>query len=231
MNALSIANLRYRYPDGTDALREVSLEVPVGMRLALVGGNGSGKSTLLLNIAGLLDGAGDISLMGVPRTKKTMPALRRRIGYLFSQVEYQFIMPSVRLDVALSLEGLPLSDDEKRDRAAGWVARLGLADKADRYPLDLSAGEMKRAALAAILAREPELLLLDEPLNSLDRRGAAALIDILKGVDTTMVIATHRRFIVEELATHVAVLERGSVVTVCERAEALSLASVRELLL
>lgn len=231
MSALSIVNLRYRYSDGTDALRGVSLEVPAGTRLALVGGNGSGKSTLLLNIAGLLDGEGEVAVMGMRRTRKTMPEIRQRIGYLFSQVEYQFIMPSVLLDVVLSLEGFPLSDEEKKARAAGWIARLGLAGKDRSYPLDLSAGEMKRAALAAILAREPDLLLLDEPLNSLDRRGASALVEILRGIDTTMLIATHRRFIVEELATHVAVLDRGTVVTVCERPEALALDGVRELLL
>jgi energy-coupling factor transporter ATP-binding protein EcfA2 len=228
-DALVIRDLRYRFPDGKTGLNGASLQVKHGMRAALVGKNGSGKTTLLLHINGLLDGDGYIRVSGMDRNRKNIAAIRKNVGFLFSQVEYQFIMPDLINDIMLSLpEGI--APETKRAIAAEWLRKFNLEEYASYSPLDLSSGEMKRAALAGILAGKPGILLLDEPLNNLDRENSENLIRLLKGFGTTMLIATHRLLLVEKLATHVALMEKGIVTGFFEKTEALRKKEVRELL-
>lgn len=225
-----VHDLSYRYPDGRLALDSVHLQVAPSSRLVLAGPNGSGKSTLLLHLNGLLDGPGEIIIAGLPRTRKNMGAIRKRIGYLFSQVEYQFIMPDLLNDVMLSVPDVIADLEQRKHIAMGWIEKLGLEPYADRSPLDLSSGEMKRAALAGILAREPEVILMDEPLSNLDRKSSMMLIDILSSLKQTMVIATHREIIAHECATHIAFMREGRVDEVMPVTDALATPAADEVL-
>ncbi|MGV7931086.1 MAG: energy-coupling factor ABC transporter ATP-binding protein [Spirochaetota bacterium] len=228
--ALVVRDITYRYPDGRMALDGVDLELDEGMRVCLAGKNGSGKTTLFLNIDGLLDGEGFISVMGIEREAGTMTRIRRSVGFLFSQVEHQFIMNDLLNDVMLGVGEEATDIAARKDIAMEWLERFDLSRYADRNPLDLSAGEMKRAALAGVLARGPELLLLDEPLGGLDRENGEKLAAILRSLPTTMLIATHRRFMVEEVATHVAVMEEGRIMGIYEKKKALKMRNVQDLL-
>jgi cobalt/nickel transport system ATP-binding protein len=230
MTALIIKNLCYSYSEGRIALDNASIEIDAGMRVALIGKNGSGKSTLLLHIACLLDGDGYIEVMGIRRSRNTVGDIRNSIGFLFSQVEYQFIMPDLINDVMLGMTTGSMTKLEKIEKAKDWLASFDLAQYHDRSPLELSSGEMKRAALAGVMAKQPSLLLLDEPLNNLDRHNSEILINILKAQSATMLIATHNRFIVEELATHIAVMEKGRITAFHDRAHGLKMNTVSELL-
>jgi len=216
---IKIENLTYTFPDGHAALRGVNLTVEKGMRMAIAGKNGAGKSTLLLHIAGLLDGDGIIEVAGMRRNRKTISAIRNRIGFLFSQVEYQFIMPDVLNDVILGLSKASCAPDDTYTAAMEWLSRFGIAYHARRSPLDLSSGEMKRAALAGIMAGSPDILLLDEPLNNLDRENSEVLVNLLREQETTMLFSTHRAFMIDTLATHCAVMEDGCITTVLTRKE------------
>ncbi|HPV99332.1 MAG TPA: ABC transporter ATP-binding protein [Spirochaetota bacterium] len=227
---LIVRDLIYSYPDGRAALNGVNLELEQGMRLCLAGPNGSGKTTLFLNIDGLLNGKGHIEVMGVVRSAKTISGIRKMLGFLFSQVEHQFIMTDLLNDIILSVGDEAPSIAEKKKKALEWLERFDLMRYADTNPLELSAGEMKRAALAGVLARRPELLLLDEPLGGLDRENGEKLTAILRSLSTTMLIATHRRFMVEEVATHVAVMEKGRITGMYDKKKALNMSKVRELL-
>ncbi|MBP7604150.1 MAG: ABC transporter ATP-binding protein [Spirochaetes bacterium] len=228
--ALAVRNLVYAYPDGRMALRGVNLELDPGTRVCLAGRNGSGKTTLFLNIDGLLDGEGHIEVMGVVRSARTITRIRSMVGFLFSQVEHQFIMTDLLNDVILSLGDDASGAEDKKKKALEWLERFDLERYADRNPLDLSTGEMKRAALAGVLARGPQLLLLDEPLGGLDRANSEKLAAILRSLPTTMLIATHRRFMAEEVATHVAVMEEGRIAGIYEKEKALKRRDVRMLL-
>jgi len=219
---IEVRNLSYSYPDGKKALDGVNLEVAPSSRLVLAGPNGSGKSTLLLHLNGLLDGPGEIRIAGLSRTRRNMGKIRRIIGYLFSQVEYQFIMPDLLNDVMLSVPDDVSDINRRKDLAMDWLERLGLKEYAERSPLELSSGEMKRAALAGILAGEPEVILMDEPLNNLDRASSMQLLDILSSLEQTMVIATHRRLLAERCATHLAFMKKGRIEEVLEAEKALS---------
>ncbi len=230
MKALVVKNLTYTYPDGRRALDGVDLEIEEGMRVCLAGKNGSGKTTLFLHIDGLLDGDGYIGVMGLERSPRAMARIRRSVGFLFSHVEHQFIMTDLLNDVILSLGDRTGGVGEKRNEALEWLARFDLAHRADSNPLELSSGEMKRAALAGVLARRPGLLLLDEPLGGLDRENGEKLAAILRSLSATMLIATHRRFMAEEVATHVAVMEAGRITGMYETKKALRRSDVRGLL-
>ncbi|MBD3425130.1 MAG: ATP-binding cassette domain-containing protein [Candidatus Latescibacteria bacterium] len=219
---IKIRNLSFSYQNARKALDNINLEVGTSNRLILAGPNGCGKSTLLLHLNGLLDGSGEISIAGLERTRGNMAAIRKRIGYLFSQVEYQFIMPDLLNDIMLSVPEEISEISRRKEIAMGWLEQLGLAEYAGRSPLELSSGEMKRAALAGILAREPKVILMDEPLNNLDRESSMQLLDILSALEQTMVIATHRRLVAEECATHVAFMKKGRIEKMMGASEALA---------
>ena len=155
---LRVENLRYRYPDGHEALRGVSLTVREGEKLALVGANGSGKSTLLLHIAGAVGvQQGRIAFRG----QESQEALRKNIGLTFQDADDQLLMPSVVEDVAFSLTAAGLSRQEAHERARGILDSLGIAHLAGRPPHRLSGGEKRIVSFAGVLAGEPEVLAQD----------------------------------------------------------------------
>ncbi len=225
MKALEIKNLSYTYPSGKTALDGINLSVEQGCRLVLAGSSGCGKSTLLMHITGLLKGSGYIEVSGLSVTARNLNEIRRKTGCLFPGTEYHFIMPRLLEDIMLSLAGPGSGDPET---AMWWLKKTGLEQYAECSPLELSSGEMKRAALAGVLAKNPEILLLDEPLNSLDRKSAEDFLSLLSSMPQTMIIATHRLAAAERLATHVAVMEAGRIVNVYSADEGLGNPDVKK---
>ena len=145
------------------AVTGVDLDVAAGEFVAVVGPTGCGKSTLLNAAAGLLKpSAGSVSIFGAP-----LSGLNRRAGYLFQQ---DALMPwkTALENVAVALEPMGVPQPEARERSRDWLARVGLRAFADRYPHMLSGGQRKRVALAQMLIRDPEILLMDEPFGPLD---------------------------------------------------------------
>ena len=167
--AIQVANLCYRYHDGTDALRGVSFRVAPGECVGLLGPNGSGKSTLLLHLNGILpeklgpDGA--VQILGQPVTPDTIETIRRQVGLVFQDPDDQLFCPTVEEDVAFGPQQLGLTDAEVRARVKSALAQVGLADFGHRATHHLSHGEKRRACLAGVLACEPAVLVLDEPLS------------------------------------------------------------------
>ncbi|KAB1662674.1 energy-coupling factor ABC transporter ATP-binding protein [Pseudoclavibacter sp. CFCC 13611] len=176
---------------GTRIIDEVSLDV-AARRLAVIGANGSGKSTLLRVLDGLMrPSAGAVRVLGLDPVREAK-ALRRRVGFVFTNPDTQIVMPTVREDLAFSLRGLRLPRDEVRARVDSWLDRYGLLDRADVPAHSLSGGQKQTLAIAAVLIREPDLVLADEPTTMLDlgnaRRISRLLVDELPG---SVVIATH----------------------------------------
>lgn len=227
IKALVIRDLHFHYRDGRTGLNGLSLECDAGSKVCLVGRNGSGKTTLLLHINGLLNGKGYIEVCGIKRSRETMKEIRRKTGLLFSQVEHHFIMPELFSDILLGTE----KGTDEYWKAMEIIGYFSLSAYRGKNPLELSSGEMKRAALAGILARQPELLLLDEPLQNLDRENSGKLLAILASLDVTMLIATHSRFLVENIADYVAVMDSGGITGFYAKKEALRQKEVKDLLL
>ena len=210
---LEVASLRYRYPDGHEALRGVTFSVSEGEKVALVGANGSGKSTLLLHVAGALSvQEGRISFRG----REGQEVLRENVGLTFQDSDDQLLMPGVLEDVAFSLvaEGVPLR--EARERAAKILDTLGIAHLAERLPHKLSGGEKRMVSFAGVLAREPEVLALDEPSAGLDPRARRRVIDFLRESRRTIILATHDLDMALDVCTRAVILSDGAVA--CEGA-------------
>ncbi len=210
---LEARGLAYTYPSGRAALRSVDLAVGRGERLGLVGPNGAGKSTLLLLLNGVLQpAAGALLLDGQPVREGAAEALHRRVGVVFQQADDMLFTPRVADDVAFGPRQAGLPELEVAARVARALAAVGGEHLAERVPHHLSGGEKRTVALAAVLAMEPEVLLLDEPTSDLDPRGRRNLLALLRGLKPAVVVASHDLEFVLALCERVAVLDGGAVV-------------------
>jgi len=188
---IEVRGLRYRYPDGTDALRGVDFRLQAGESVALLGANGSGKSTFALHLNGLLSGQGEVRVCGAEVRGPALPEVRRKIGLVFQDSDTQLFMPTVLDDVAFGLLNQGVPPEAARQRALKALGRVGMADSPEKPPHHLSAGQKKRVALAGILVLEPEILVLDEPTTFLDPPGQRALAELLRNLPQAKILITH----------------------------------------
>lgn len=210
--ALLIEGLHFAYPDGHPALRNVSLRVDSGEKVALVGPNGAGKSTLLLHLNGLLQGRGRIEVAGLPVIKPNLNVVRATVGLVFQNPDDQLFSPTVFEDVAFGPLHLGLPAAEVRARVARALAQVGMTDYAERLSYHLSAGEKKRIAVATVLAMEPAILALDEPSAGLDPRARRGLINLLRSLPQAMLVSTHDLAMVRELFPRMIIMDEGRLV-------------------
>ncbi|MDR1916672.1 MAG: energy-coupling factor ABC transporter ATP-binding protein [Synergistaceae bacterium] len=206
---LEVRGLSYDYPDGTPALRDVSLRLMDGDKMALIGANGSGKSTLLMHLAGCFAAQrGEIALRG-ETAGQNLQALKDAAGLVFQEPDDQLFMPSVLEDVAFGLTARNVKTEEAHARARSYLEQLHIQHLADRPPHRLSSGEKRAVALAGILVMDPEVILLDEPSSALDPRARRNLIDTLNGLGKSMIIATHDLEMASMLCMRAVLLHKG----------------------
>ncbi|MFD5225646.1 energy-coupling factor ABC transporter ATP-binding protein [Microbacterium sp. NPDC058342] len=174
--------------DGTVLLRDVSLRLAAG-RTAVIGANGSGKSTFVRMLNGLrTPTAGSIRVLGFDAVREAA-AVRRRVGFVFTNPEAQILMPTPAEDLALSLRSAPRA--ERSARVEEILDRYGLRGLGDVPASALSGGQRQLLAIAAVLATEPALVVADEPTTLLDLRNARRIGDLLLGLDVPLVLVTH----------------------------------------
>jgi len=224
---VELRNLSYVYPDGTQALKDISFSVYRGEALAIIGPSGAGKSTLLLHLNGILKAEGEIKIFGQPISKKVLKQIRSKVGVVFQDPNDQLFMPTVADDVAFGLlnAGLPREEVEKRVEAI--LRDLELDHCARKPAFHLSLGEMKKTSLATVLVLEPEILILDEPTVNLDPGTRKAMIQLLKKIKKTKIVATHDLDLVYEFCSRVILMDKGRVVA---EGEALDILKDGELL-
>jgi cobalt transport protein ATP-binding subunit len=226
-HTIEVEHLSFDYPDGRRALHDVSLQIGMGEKVALVGPNGAGKSTLLLHLNGILTSPdGVVQACGLAVRKENLGKVRAGVGLVFQNPDDQLFSPTVFDDVAFGLlyQGLP--EVEVRARVAQALTTVGIADYAERVSYHLSAGEKKRVALATVLAMDPEILVLDEPTGGLDPRGRRSFINLLRSLPQTMLVATHDLNMVRELLPRTVVLDGGRVIADGATADILTDASL-----
>jgi len=222
--AIQVRDLRFRYPDGAEALRGISFSVDEGECVGLIGPNGAGKSTLLLHLNGILPDRPPaepaVFIFGVPVTENNLADIRRQVGLLFQDADDQLFCPTVYEDVAFGpqqfgdIEAVP-------GRVAAALKQVGLAGFEKRAPHHLSGGEKRRVCLAGILACAPRVLVLDEPTSDLDPRGKRELKALLRNIATPKIIATHDLELVVELCSRAILLDGGRIVAEGPSAELL----------
>lgn len=206
---LRVEDLHYSYPDGRIALKGVSLALDQLEKAALVGPNGSGKSTLLLHINGLLDGPGKVTVGSLAVEEGNLPTIRALVGLVFQNPDDQLFSPTVYEDVAFGPLHMGLPEEEVRQRVGHALARVHMSEYAERLSYHLSVGEKKRIAIATVLSMQPELLILDEPSAGLDPRARRQLIELLRELPISMLVATHDLLMVRELFPRMIVLDKG----------------------
>jgi energy-coupling factor transporter ATP-binding protein EcfA2 len=222
----AVDRLTFAYPGGALALRNVSLTVEPGERVALLGASGSGKSTLLRALAGLVPHfhggrfAGRVVVGGLD-TRRARPAdLAGTVATVFQDPEDQVVMTVAANEVAFGLENLGVAPDEIHTRAHEALASVGAEALAGRRTAELSGGELQRVCLAAALALRPRLLLLDEPTSQLDHEGAEAFLAAAERTGAAVVVSEHRVARALELADRVVFLADGGVAFDAPAAEA-----------
>jgi cobalt/nickel transport system ATP-binding protein len=190
---INLKGITFGYPDAEPVLVDLDLIFRRGEKMGLVAPNGSGKTTLLHIIMGLLKpDSGQMEIFGKPvREEKDFVEVRHRIGLLFQDPDDQLFSPTVLEDVAFGPLNLGKSKQEAIDIARRTLAGLGLADFESRITFKLSGGEKRLVSLATVLAMEPEVLLLDEPLNGLDAETREKITRILSHLDLSYIIISH----------------------------------------
>ncbi len=208
---ISVQDLSHSYPERGTVLRNVSFEVSPGEKVALLGVNGSGKTTLLKILDGLIhpDG-GRYRYRGRPVTRGALKdrafgrVFRREVVLLFQNPDTMIFNATVHDEIAFGLRQLGVDDVDGRVRH--WAELLGLGPYLREMPFRLSSGEKQKVCLAALLALDPKLLLLDEPTANLDPMTTGWLVDLVQSLELTTIMTTHNLSLAQEFANRALVL-------------------------
>jgi biotin transport system ATP-binding protein len=225
MSEIRIDSVSLRYGD-REVLRSVDL-VLTEQRIGIVGGNGSGKSTLARLLNGLvLPTEGTVRVDGLD-TRRQGAAVRRRVGFVFTDPDAQIVMPTVAEDVAFSLRRSGLTKAQVADRVAEALQRFGLDGHAAHPAHLLSGGQKQLLALTAVLVADPQVLVCDEPTTLLDARNARRVAALIDGLPQQVVMITHHLHQLEDF-DRVLVIDDGRVLA--DGAPTEALAAYRRLL-
>ncbi|MDS5359929.1 energy-coupling factor transporter ATPase [Streptococcus pneumoniae] len=222
---IALENVNFTYQEGTPlasaALSDVSLTIEDGSYTALIGHTGSGKSTILQLLNGLLvPSQGSVrvfdTLITSTSKNKDIRQIRKQVGLVFQFAENQIFEETVLKDVAFGPQNFGVSEEDAVKTAREKLALVGIDESLfDRSPFELSGGQMRRVAIAGILAMEPAILVLDEPTAGLDPLGRKELMTLFKKLHQsgmTIVLVTHLMDDVAEYANQVYVMEKGRLV-------------------
>lgn len=223
---ITFDQVSYWYQPGTpfsyQALKDVSLTIPDGQFTAIIGHTGSGKSTLIQHLNALLKPTSGRVLVGDrvidPKTSnKHLKPLRKTVGIVFQFPENQLFEETVLKDIAFGPQNFGIEHDEALTIARNAAHQVGLSDALlDRSPFDLSGGQMRRVAIAGVLALEPQVLVLDEPTAGLDPKGRRDIMGLVTQLQReqhiTIVLITHQMDDVASYAQNVVVMDHGEVV-------------------
>ena len=205
-------NLSFAYGRDADVLRNITLSIKQGKRVGIIGANGAGKSTLLRILLGLeKDYRGKVSVGGFEVVKKNYPEIRKMAGYMFQDVENQLFMPTAREDVSFALINYGYDAEYVKEKTHAALNAVGILDIADKPTWKMSGGEKKLVCIAVMLAAEPEIVVMDEPTNSLDPYNRKRLIDTINSLDKTTVIATHDLDMILDTCDRAVLLSNGEI--------------------
>ena len=199
--------------DGTHPVVEnLSFTIGKGEAVGLIGANGAGKSTIMKLLLGLLNGQGQISVDGIPLNKQNLPVIRQKIGFVLQDSDNQMFMPTVYEDMSFGPRNYGLSKEETERRVDAVLSRLGLQELKYRHNRKISGGEKRMAAIATILAMEPEAILMDEPSTALDPVNRRTVINTINDLPQTKLIASHDLDMILDTCQRVILLSHGKIV-------------------
>jgi len=231
---IKVNGVDFIYPDGTQALYDINLEIWRGEMIAMIGQNGSGKTTLSKCLNGLYKPtSGDIIVDGLNSKKGSIVQMVRRVGYVFQNPDHQLFNSSCWNEIAYGPKNIQLSDVEVKERVEEAIQVVGLPKiYHDEHPFFLSKGLRQRVAIASILALRPQVIIVDEPTTGQDIRQSLEIMDFLKNLNEehghTIIIITHDMPIVGQYAKRVIAMGQGRVMADGSTREVFTQADVLE---
>ena len=211
-HTVEVRNLHFSYPDGHEALKDISFTIFHGESVGIIGVNGAGKSTILMLLMGILfPDSGEVLIGDVHLTKKTLPMIRQRVGMVFQNPDDQLFMTNIYDDVAFGPRNYKLDEKEVESRVMGALELVGISELKNRAPFRLSGGEKRAASIACVLSMQPDILIMDEPTSALDPKARRRVIGLLNSFTHTKIITSHDLDLVLETCQRVIVVKNGKI--------------------
>ena len=209
---IEFQNVSFSYDGKTPVVQKIDLVIEKGETVGLIGANGAGKSTIMKLMLGLLVGEGSIFVDGIQVKKQNFPEIRRKTGYVLQDSDNQMFMPTVYEDMMFGLRNYGMTKEAAEEQADKVLDPLDLKGLKYRYNHKISGGEKRMAAIATILAMQPEVILMDEPSTALDPVNRRTVIRTIQSLLQTKLIASHDLDMILETCDRVILLSRGTVV-------------------
>lgn len=212
-NYIDCKNISFSYEKGNQILKNISFKLEGNESLGIIGANGVGKSTLLRILIGLeLNFTGEVKINGISLSKQTLPKIRKEMGYLFQNSDNQLFTQTVYEDVAFALYNNGLDRNTVHEKVMNTLEVLNISYLKDKKNYKMSGGEKKMAAIATILAMNPQIILLDEPSIALDPKNRRKMIQTLNSLEHSKIIASHDLDLILETCNRVILMGEGSIV-------------------
>lgn len=208
---IAFQDVSFSYDAKTPVVRDINMTIHKGETVGLIGANGAGKSTIMKLMLGLLSGEGQIMVDGLQVEKRNLTKIRQKTGFVLQDSDNQMFMPTVYEDMIFGPRNYGLTKEEAEARADQVLARLGLQDLKYRYNHKISGGEKRMAAIATILAMEPEVILMDEPSTALDPVNRRTVIHTIQSLPQTKIIASHDLDMILDTCERVILLSHGTI--------------------
>ena len=209
---IEFQNVSFSYEKGRPVLKDLSFRIEDGEAVGLIGANGAGKSTVMKLLLGLLSGEGRILVDGTPVTKDSLKEIRRKLGFVLQNSDNQMFMPTVYEDMIFAPLNYMLSREEAEARVDRVLEQLDLTELKHRYNHKISGGEKRMAAIATILAMEPEAILMDEPTSALDPYNRRIVINTIRQLPQTKLITSHDLDMILDTCDRVLLLSGGRLI-------------------
>ena len=208
---IEFQNVSFSYEKGRSVLRDLSFRIGDGEAVGLIGANGAGKSTVMKLLLGLLQGEGRILVDGEEVRKENLFKIRRKLGFVLQNSDNQMFMPTVYEDMIFAPLNYGLSREEAERRVDAVLEELGLQELKHRHNHRISGGEKRMAAIATILAMEPEAMLMDEPTSALDPYNRRLVINTIRRLPQTKLITSHDLDMIMDTCGRVILLSGGRI--------------------
>ena len=209
---LEFRNVSFSYEPGIPVIDNLSFHIRKGETVGLIGANGAGKSTIMKLMLGLLPAQGEILVDGMPVTKQNLSVIRQKIGFVLQDSDNQMFMPTVYEDMIFGPRNYGLTREEADARVDRVLKELGLESLKHRHNHKISGGEKRMAAIATILAMEPEMIVMDEPSTALDPVNRRRVISTINSRKETKLIASHDLDMILDTCQRVILLNHGRIV-------------------
>ena len=209
---LEFRNVSFSYEPGIPVIDNLSFHIRKGETVGLIGANGAGKSTIMKLMLGLLPAQGEILVEGMPVTKQNLSVIRQKIGFVLQDSDNQMFMPTVYEDMIFGPRNYGLTREEADARVDRVLKELGLENLKHRHNHKISGGEKRMAAIATILAMEPEMIVMDEPSTALDPVNRRRVISTINSRKETKLIASHDLDMILDTCQRVILLNHGRIV-------------------